>query len=403
MINDNLVLKNMRIFIGAMLAMIFLPYIGGYIYVHGHFPAGYFKFPPIHAEPKAPFCPVVFGIGLVLMAGFILFYLFPQIFGFKKIPPDVHPVKNQEARFVRFPFWFWGGIIAWAGTLFVLWMHFSEPVMLINWAVVPLFWGFTFMLDGIVYKRTGGKSLMTEAPREVIAIGVASVAGWLIFEYLNFFVDDNWCYPMGVNIHISEFVMYAVVGSSGLMPMALEWYSLFNTFDKFKYKYSYGPKIALPEWLKTAMIVIAFAVMFIMPFFPDIMFAALWVAPMIILAGALSKAKLWTPFLGLKDGNWSPMALCALSYGVQGILCECWNYFSGVHGAGGNVFSHNPDYWTYSIAYIDKYHVFEMPLLGLMGYLPFGVYCAVWWITFAYLLNIPTSFFDDGSKPISER
>ena len=30
----------------------------------------------------------------------------------------------------------------------------------------------------------------------------------------------------------------------------------------------------------------------------------------------------------------------------------------------------------YAIPYVDALHVFEMPLLGYAGYLPFGVLCA---------------------------
>ena len=30
----------------------------------------------------------------------------------------------------------------------------------------------------------------------------------------------------------------------------------------------------------------------------------------------------------------------------------------------------------YTIAYVDRFRIFEMPLLGYAGYLPFGVECA---------------------------
>ena len=34
--------------------------------------------------------------------------------------------------------------------------------------------------------------------------------------------------------------------------------------------------------------------------------------------------------------------------------------------------------WTYTIPYVGFWHVFEMPLLGYLGYLPFGI------VVFAY-------------------
>jgi len=31
----------------------------------------------------------------------------------------------------------------------------------------------------------------------------------------------------------------------------------------------------------------------------------------------------------------------------------------------------------YSIPYVDRFHLFEMPMLGYVGYLPFSVECAL--------------------------
>jgi len=43
------------------------------------------------------------------------------------------------------------------------------------------------------------------------------------------------------------------------------------------------------------------------------------------------------------------------------------------------------------------YIVFEMPLLGLFGYIPFGAYCWIWWLVFTYVLNIPPYLGKDES------
>jgi hypothetical protein len=32
--------------------------------------------------------------------------------------------------------------------------------------------------------------------------------------------------------------------------------------------------------------------------------------------------------------------------------------------------------WEYSIPYVDRFRLFEMPALGYAGYLPFGIECA---------------------------
>ena len=45
-----------------------------------------------------------------------------------------------------------------------------------------------------------------------------------------------------------------------------------------------------------------------------------------------------------------------------------------------------------SIPYVEKFYLFEMPIEGIFGYLPYGIYNWVAWIGFAYLLNIKTIF-----------
>ena len=388
--------KKIFYILASIAGILFLPYIGAYIHLNGDFPEDYFAFPALTAPAKAPFSLLVFcGVGVMFTASIVL-YFYPYIFGFKRVPP----VPKQTFQKVKLPGWFWVGSIVFGTTLFLSWMKFSEPHFIINWGALPLFWGFTLMLDGWVFIRTGGKSLIAKSPREILAIGFASIFGWMIFEYLNFFVDDNWVYPQGALIADDEFVIYALLGSAGLMPMVFEWYSLFNTFPKFRDSFTQGPKIIFPNWLKIALVVGCFAGMFSSAFFPDVMFECLWIGPLVIISIVLNELKIWTPWTPMGKGNWSPMLLVALAFLVQGFLTEFWNFYSA-HDIMGNVTAcYNPDHWTYSVPYVNCLHVFEMPLMGLFGYLPFGVYSGVWWILFAYLLDIPTQFSETGHKNV---
>ena len=59
-------------------------------------------------------------------------------------------------------------------------------------------------------------------------------------------------------------------------------------------------------------------------------------------------------------GDWRPVVSLALGALICGWFWEMWN-----DGA-------NPK-WEYSVAPFDFLHVFEMPLLGYLGYLPFGL------------------------------
>lgn len=371
-------------------AIIIIPYIGAWIHFDGHFPANYFQYPPLVAPEKAGFSLPVFVAVAIMFLSLIVLYLFPSVYGFKKVTS----VPTPQISNVKLPAWFWAGLVMWGGTLFILWAKFSEPRWIILWADLPLFWGFALVVDGWVYVRNGGRSIISRSLQEFIGIGVASISGWLIFEYLNFFVDDNWIYPNGALIPDNQFTIYAVIGSAGLMPLAFEWYTLFLTFDRLKYRFDDGPKIKLSIGVINALLVFCFVLLFFIAFYPDLLFTLLWVVPLIILSAVLDRLKIWTPFELVKKGNWSPLLLFALAYFVQGFLLEFWNYFSAYH-ENGMIISETPAYWSYSVPYVNVYHVFEMPVLGLMGYLPFGIYCIIWWVVFAYMLNIPTQFADE--------
>jgi hypothetical protein len=131
-----------------------VPYIGTYVHLNGNFDQHYFDFPPLKPEETFNnFSWPVFWAVAVIFAITMLLYFFPTLFGWKK---GDKPVRTQTSTAVAFPKWFWAGLIVWAGSLIFLMQHSSGPKWFLNWAYVPLYWGFTFMLDGIVYKRTAG-------------------------------------------------------------------------------------------------------------------------------------------------------------------------------------------------------------------------------------------------------
>lgn len=377
--------------LGLLALMFILPYVGALIVFSGHIPPHLFTYPPIVPEAKSSFNIYVFVVVALLGVVIVSFYVFPQLFGFKKVISP--PKEKNEAS--KLPKWFWISSVIWVISLFLLWGQFSNMRWAYKFIDILLWWSFAFMIDGVVFMRTGGRSLASIRHRELVGIAFASILGWMIFEYFNFFVDDNWYYPQGKQLAASEFLCFSMLASTAVFPISFEFYSLFNTFEGFKKKYSNGPKIVLPNWFKNALFAICFLIMFAISYFPDVLFFTVWLCPLVLLALMLNRFNIWSPFTPIKDGNWSPLLLIALSWVVAGLFVECWNYFSATH-VGEAIITENTLYWAYSVPYVNTLHLFEMPLLGYLGYLPYGVYAGIWWITFAFLLNIPTQFSEDG-------
>jgi len=385
-------LKRMSIVTAIVLATIFLPIIGELIMSKGAIPDDFFRFPPQMTphDIKAPFNIGVFiGIALVCLA-IAVFYLFPGLFGFKKVNITIDHSNKEKG---KIPVWFWIGAFLMFGAMFFMWGKFSGPKFITNWTLLPLFWGAIIFFDGIVYYRTGGKSIINQRPQTLVAIAVCSIGGWAYFEYLNFFVKENWYYPRGDMISTEQFMIYSLLGSSALLTIAFELYMLLESFPKLAVKYTQGPKLVVSKKIWKIILFSSLLIMFLISIFPDELFFFIWLAPLLVFLSILELLDIWTPFTPIqKSGNWSPFALMCLTYLIQGFFHEFWNYFSASHLPGGEIITYNPGFWMYSVPYVNVLHVFEMPLLGFFGYLPFGLYCWVAWILFAYMLGLNPKF-----------
>jgi len=71
-----------------------------------------------------------------------------------------------------------------------------------------------------------------------------------------------------------------------------------------------------------------------------------------------------TIILALSQGRWQVITTPACAAILCGFFWEMWNVNSAAK-------------WVYSIPFVDRFHLFEMPLLGYAGYVPFGLECVV--------------------------
>lgn len=364
--------------------ILFLPWLSEYIIHKGDIPDGFFSYPALKAGPKPGFNIYIFSA----IALFVLFiasiYLFPSAYGFKQIKQK----KLQSQK--HLPVWFYIGIAITVTFGILIFGNFTEPKFLVYYGFIPTFWGYSMILDGIVYKRTNGNSFFSNSIRLLIPMATSSTLCWAIFAYMNFFVDANWYYPIGNYISQPAFYLYAFAGGMTLTPLVIINYQLLKTFPKLTQRFSYGPKIILPKNIRIAVLIGTLALMYAVTHFPFLLFPMLWLGPAIILGLVLDFIGLWTPFKPIAEkGNWSPLALVALAGLFQGFLWEGTNYFSASH----HPFAADvPGYWIYSLPYVNVLHIFEMPLLGFFGYMPYAVFCWIFWLVIAYLFNTPEKF-----------
>ena len=98
--------------------------------------------------------------------------------------------------------------------------------------------------------------------------------------------------------------------------------------------------------------------------FPILFYPALWLAPLAMLLGDSVLRRMPGVWSELAQGDWRRAATWMAAALICGFFWELWNWGSLAQ-------------WHYAVPYVQRFHLFEMPLLGYAGYLPFGVECAL--------------------------
>ena len=347
-----------------ILLTFFVPLAVAWFIYPSHLPPGFGEFPPQYGGEVPGFDLTYFLIMLACVVSLTFFLIFPKVFGFKGGKVKVMPESTKSL-----PWWFWAGALCTAFFWWLMWTRETPFGSLVNWAFSPLWWGFIFFLDGIVYKRNNGASLFATKPKTLLIAAIISIGGWAYFEFYDYFVLGNWYYPNAYAMPWSKLVLTLefLITYSMVTPVLFQWYNLFNTFPRFVARYQNGPKWVING---TTLMWIGFVIIALMTLMPYKMFWSVWIGPFAVITGILLHLKIWNPFTDIAQGNWSAGVLIGLASFANGFFWEFWNYGSNI----ADLPATNPNYWIYNIPYVDVLHFFsEMPFLGYWGYIPFGV------------------------------
>lgn len=341
-----------------------VPLAVAYFIYPNHLPPGFGEFPPQFGGEMPGFDLTYFLIMLASVIFITTLIVFPKVFGFKGGEVKAMPKSTQSL-----PWWFWCGGVVTAFFWWLMWSHSMLFGELVYWSFTPLWWGFIFFLDGIVYKRNNGASLFATKPKVLLISAIVSIFGWLYFEYYDYFVLGNWYYPNAYDMPWPKWLLTLefLITYSMVTPVLFIWYNLFNTFPKLVARYQNGPKMVLDG---NHLMLAGFIIIALMTLMPYKMFWAVWIGPFAVITGALLKLKVWNPFEDIAQGNWSAGILIGVASFANGLFWEFWNHGSALVAEPVT----NPNFWVYNIPYVNVLHIFsEMPLLGYWGYIPFGV------------------------------
>ncbi|MFP4451840.1 MAG: hypothetical protein ACLFPI_00570 [Desulfobacterales bacterium] len=341
-----------------MLTMLLgLPLAG--VWIFGDRPLSvYFDFPP---EPglvdHAPFSwPVFTGL-----AALILVCLAPFVVRGVRFFRREQGRRGDSAEV--FPVWGWAGILICAAAWVLDWSRFDWFAGFQAYPFPFMWLGYILAVNALCCKRTGN-CLMRRKPGFFLLLFPASAVFWWFFEYLNRFVG-NWYY-VGVEMPgPGQYIGYATICFATVLPAVWGTAELLESFAFFKetYRNFFVIKPKHPRALAAVILVIGAVGLFFLGIFPNLLFPLLWVSPLLIIVCFQVIDGMRHIFSPVRQGDWSSLVCFAAAALVCGFFWEMWNYYSLAR-------------WEYSVPFVHGFKIFEMPLLGYAGYLPFGLECA---------------------------
>lgn len=227
----------------------------------------------------------------------------------------------------------------------------------------PLWLSCIAVVNALVYRRTG-TCLLLSRTRWFLLLFPVSAASWWSFEYLNRFVG-NWHYVGVAEFGAMEYFLFATLPFSTVLPAVLSIRKLLLSFPRIEGAFRRWRLIQPknPRAVAGATLLLSCARLIAVGVVPNAVFPPASVAPPLVFISLAALRGEPHALSGIAGGDWRPFVASSLASLTCGFFWEAWNFGSLAK-------------WAYAISYVDALHVFEMPLLGYAGYLPFGVLCA---------------------------
>ena len=255
----------------------------------------------------------------------------------------------------------------------------------------PIVWtGYILFIDAIVY-RLKGRSLLVNERTELLVIVLVSIGGWWLVECYN--APRFWRSDLEIWWHYHNLEPNLYLRRVGYdWAFATIYPAMFLTAQVFAAsvfaKQRQVRAIRFSRFGLYVMIALGLAGVLL----PLLVISA-WFAPVLWLSfifflDPINYLRGWPSIVGdLEKGNWRRLLSLLASGLLCGVLWEFWNYWA-------------ISKWTYTVPYLGNLKIFEMPVLGYLGFPPFAVECWVMYIFFRSLLTPNLMKLEINNSPI---
>ncbi len=231
----------------------------------------------------------------------------------------------------------------------------------------PIIWfSYILVIDALVYKIRK-KSLINNHFYSFIGLFILSVFFWYIFEFFNVFTK-NWVYIGIENLDLRRALILKIISFSTVLPALFETTSLIKSvhlFNKIKLRKSYN----ISKNFLYFMIVLGILCFFLPIFLPKFTFPLVWLSFFLILDPINYLNNQPSIIRDIKNKNLAIILSLLFAGIILGFFWEFWNYYATIK-------------WVYDIPFLGYFKIFEMPVLGYLGYFPFAfeLYAMYWFI-----------------------
>ncbi|MBI1737588.1 MAG: hypothetical protein HYR51_20645 [Candidatus Rokubacteria bacterium] len=232
----------------------------------------------------------------------------------------------------------------------------------------PIVWtGYVLLLDAIVARLTG-RSYLTTARAEGVLVAVTSIAGWWLFEWYN--APRFW--RGGAELVGLWWQYHGMEPNLLLRRVGYDWAfatifpALFLTAAALRARVFHDVRVR--PWRPSERVLRAAVAIGAITALVPLVIVDVWLVPLVWTSWVLLLEPLnyragrpsWLADLARGDAS-TVLALLASGL-VCGVLWEFWNYWAATR-------------WTYTVPYPPALKLFEMPILGYLGFLPFALEC----------------------------
>ena len=342
-----------------ILLAVVLPLVG--VVVSGQPVGQYTEFPPLtrYVEHAGFSWPMFIGLAVFILVSIVpfLWRVVASSFRTTSSPINLVPVSF-------FPWWGWFGLLLGCMVWILAWTRFEWFASCQQFTFSPLWFSYILLANALTFRRTG-RCMLINRTGYFFRLFPLSAAFWWFFEYLNRFVQ-NWYYQGVDGLSSFQYFIFATLPFSTVLPAVLGTYELLKSFPRL----SCGLEDSMRLNIKHPKVVAMVALLLFgsglagIGIWPDYLFPLLWISPLGIITALQTVRGKETIFSPIRNGNWQQIFLLAISALMCGFFWEMWNYYSEAK-------------WLYAVPFVGRFHIFEMPILGFAGYLPFGLECAV--------------------------